>query len=61
MNRAIPIAIGTAIAVLIGVVITTSNFSLTQEPQIEQKEQPLTYLTINELIKEKLESQKIHM
>lgn len=61
MNRAIPIAIGAAIAVLIGVVIVASNFSLTQEPQIEQKEQPLTYLTINELIKEKLESQKIHM
>lgn len=61
MNKAIPIVIGTAIAILIGVIITTSNFVPTQEPQIKQKEQPLTYLTINELIKEKLESQQIHM
>ena len=61
MNKAIPIVIGTAIAILIGVAITTSNSLQIQEPQIEQKEQSLAYLTINKLIKEKLESQQIHM
>lgn len=61
MNKVIPIVIGAAIAILIGVVITASNFTPAQEPQIEQKERSLAYLTINELIKEKLESQQIHM
>lgn len=61
MNKATPIVIGTVIVILIGVAIATSNFLPIQEPQIEQKEQSLSYLTINKLIKEKLESQQIHM
>lgn len=61
MNKATPIVIGTVIVILIGVAIATSNFLPLQEPQIEQKEQSLSYLTINKLIKEKLESQQIHM
>ena len=60
MNKAIPIVIGAAIAILIGVAITTYDF-IPAEPQIEQKEQPSTYLTINGLIKEKLEPQQIQM
>lgn len=60
MNKAIPIIIGVTIVMLIGVAITASNLA-PPTSQIEQKEQPLAYLTINKLIKEKLESQQIQM
>lgn len=60
MNKVIPIVIGTTIVMLIGITVFVSDF-VPAEPQIEQKEHTSTYLTLNGLIKEKLESQQIQM
>lgn len=60
MNKVIPIVIGAAIAMLIGIAAFVSDF-IPAAPQIEQKEHTSTYLTLNGLIKEKLESKQIQM
>jgi hypothetical protein len=60
MNKVIPIVICAVIVMLIGITVFVSDFVPT-ESQIEQKEHTSTYLTLNGLIKAKLESQQIQM
>lgn len=61
MNKTIPPVVGVVAAIAIGIAVFASNSDMTPTPQIAPKEPTTTYLAINELIKQKLAAQQLHM
>lgn len=59
MKKVIPIVIGGIVVILIGVV-TLLSIS-TSAPQVTVVDQPSTYVTLNDIIRQKLETHEIYM